>query len=173
MRLELLPAREREQSAHQLAALLGRALGHAEHLALFVAERGSPLDQAEAADHRGEQIVEIVRDAAGQLADRIHLLRLDQLAFERPLFADVGQRSGELDRIAVEILEQHGLVEEMLVVPVAALPAIFNGRAAGLPPCLDCGKYAVAVVGVEPLGPDFAGRANSSWVKPVIASSHR
>jgi hypothetical protein len=29
------------------------------------------------AQHGGQQIVEIMRDAAGQLADRIHFLRLD------------------------------------------------------------------------------------------------
>ena len=32
-----------------------------------------------AAEHRGEQIVEIVGDAAGQLADRVHLAGLEQL----------------------------------------------------------------------------------------------
>ena len=35
--------------------------------------------QAEAADHDGQKIVEIMRDAAGELTDRRHLLRLLQL----------------------------------------------------------------------------------------------
>ena len=35
-------------------------------------------EQVEDAEHDGEQVVEIVGDAAGQLADRLHLLRLEQ-----------------------------------------------------------------------------------------------
>ena len=35
-------------------------------------------DQLEAPHHDGQQVVEIVRDTAGQLADCIHLLRLEQ-----------------------------------------------------------------------------------------------
>ena len=61
----------------------------AEDLPLLVLERGPPLDQAEAADDRSEQIVEVVRDAAGQLADRIHLARLDQLSFRALAVGDV------------------------------------------------------------------------------------
>ena len=41
--------------------------------------RDALLHQVERADDAGQQIVEIVRDAAGQLADRFHLLRLAQL----------------------------------------------------------------------------------------------
>ena len=35
------------------------------------------------ADDRGQQVVEVVRDAAGQAADRFHLLRVAQLLFEQ------------------------------------------------------------------------------------------
>ena len=35
-------------------------------------------DHVEAADDDGEQIVEVVSDTAGELADRLHLLRLAQ-----------------------------------------------------------------------------------------------
>ena len=38
-----------------------------------------PID-VEAAEHDGEQVVEVVRDAAGELADGLHLLRLAQRA---------------------------------------------------------------------------------------------
>ena len=93
--------------------------------------------KSEPADHRCEKIVEIVRDSAGELADRIHLLRLDELAFERSLVGDVGQRARELDRTAVAVLQQHGLVEEVLVAAVGALPAIFDRQPTGLPPGLD------------------------------------
>ena len=45
-----------------------------------------PVDQelAVADDHR-QQVVEVVRDAAGEPADRLHLLRLAQLLLELPL----------------------------------------------------------------------------------------
>ena len=41
------------------------------------------------ADDRGQDIVEIVRDAAGELADRLHLGRLRDLALEPGLLAIV------------------------------------------------------------------------------------
>ena len=56
-----------------------------------------------ALNHR-QNIVEIVRNACRQLADRLHLLRLAQLAFEQQVFSDIlGQQQemrfpGKLDR---------------------------------------------------------------------------
>ena len=47
-------------------------------------------DDLEPADHRGQQIVEIVGDAAGQLADRLHLLRLAQRLLGPLALADLG-----------------------------------------------------------------------------------
>ncbi len=41
------------------------------------------------ADDGGEHVVEIVRDAAGELADRFHLLLLAHLMLQRPLLGDV------------------------------------------------------------------------------------
>ena len=38
-----------------------------------------PVEHLQIADHDLEQVVEVVRDAAGQLADRLHLLALAQL----------------------------------------------------------------------------------------------
>ena len=43
------------------------------------------------ADDDGEQVVEVMRHAAGQLADCLHLLRLGELGFQRLLFGDVHQ----------------------------------------------------------------------------------
>ncbi len=47
-------------------------------------------EDLEAADHRRQQIVEIVGDAAGQLADRLHLLRLAQRLLGPLALADLG-----------------------------------------------------------------------------------
>ena len=47
-------------------------------------------DDLQPADHRGQQIVEIVGDAAGELADRLHLLRLAQRLLGALALADLG-----------------------------------------------------------------------------------
>ena len=82
--LERLLAREGEQPAGQRGGAL-RALQR--HLlgARDPRDRGRrrqfghlPADHVEAAEDDGEQIVEVVRDAAGELADRFHLLRLPE-----------------------------------------------------------------------------------------------
>ena len=91
--LQLLAAGEGEQPADQLGALLGGVAGHADDLRLLLVQRQPPLDHAEPAEHRGEQIVEIVRDAAGQLADRVHLAGLEQL-FSSSCVGDVEQGAG-------------------------------------------------------------------------------
>ena len=60
------------------------------------------------AEDHGQQIVEIVRDAAGQLAERLHLLRLEQLLarvlqpmLRFPLLGDVAGDLGEADQLAL------------------------------------------------------------------------
>ena len=76
--VERLPAAEREQLGGQLGALLQRVLRLPQHLALIrVAE--APLNHLQVAGDHGQKIIEIVSDAAGQLADRLHLLRLPEL----------------------------------------------------------------------------------------------
>ena len=113
--LQRLAAGEGEQPLDQLGALLGGAAGHADDLPVLLLERQPPLDQAEAAEHRGEQIVEIVGDAAGQLADRVHLARFEQLLLQILAVGDVEQGAGILGGVAVRRAQQHRLVEEMLV----------------------------------------------------------
>src|SRR5215467_8063886 len=123
MRLELLASSEGEQPPDQLAPLLGGTLRHAEDLTMILIERDPFVEKAEATDHGCKQVVEIVRDAPSQLSDRIHLLGVDQLAFERTLLRNVGDGSREFHGPAVAIPKQHGLIEEMLVGSVNALPA--------------------------------------------------
>ncbi len=66
-----------------------------------------PADHVEAAQHDGQEVVEVVRDAAGELADGFHLLRLAQrllgplarlvlrLQLARALLDGLFQRFGE------------------------------------------------------------------------------
>jgi hypothetical protein len=66
----------------------------------------------------GEHIVEFVRDAAGELADRFHLLRLDQLLLGKTLLADVPHEI--VEDIAVAAAKRRGrdLDREFASVPV-------------------------------------------------------
>ena len=48
----------------------------------------------------GEDVVEIVRDAAGELADGLHLLRLAQLLLQPPLRRDIAEQAEQQERLA-------------------------------------------------------------------------
>src|SRR5207249_10303289 len=52
-------------------------------------------EQVGVAADRGQEVVEVVRDPAGQAADRLHLLRLAQLLVSR---AELGLDAAALDR---------------------------------------------------------------------------
>jgi hypothetical protein len=80
--IQLLAARESEQPAGELGAAAGRAQGslHALHRGLVPGHL--TLKQIKIAHHHAEKIVEVVGDAAGQLAQRLHLVALRQLALQ-------------------------------------------------------------------------------------------
>ena len=69
----------------QLLRQRRRALAGLQDLADVAAQRVGARElveheQLRIADDHGEQVVEVVRDAAGELADGFHLLRLDEAA---------------------------------------------------------------------------------------------
>ena len=88
-RLEDLLAAEGEQLARQRR----RAIGGVQDLVHLRGHRRVRLDavrhQLGIAADRGQQVVEVVRDAAGEPADRLHLLGLAQLILELHAIADV------------------------------------------------------------------------------------
>ena len=89
-----LPPPEGEQAAGELGAERRRLLGLLQNLAV-VGVGHTPLQQFQiAGDHR-QQVVEVVRDAAGQLADRLHLLGLAQLLLHALARRDVADEAGE------------------------------------------------------------------------------
>ena len=90
-RRQVLLSRKRHHPPNQFRALLGRMLHLVQDQLVPIAHRKSALEQVDSADHRGEQIVEIMGNAAGQLAKRIHLLDLQQLPFQLLAVADVGK----------------------------------------------------------------------------------
>ena len=77
-----------------------------------------PRDLAVAADH-GQQVVEVVRDTARELADRLHLLRLPELVLEPAALGDVAQHeqvaAGEELRLRADL--EHAPVAVLLAVP--------------------------------------------------------
>ena len=102
MQLQFLLAGEGQHSLRQRRAAFGRGHRIVEIAADIRAVRHALAGKVEAADDDGEQIVEIMGDAAGQLADRVHLLRLDDgvtRGVERLLrFAPFGQVAGDLGK---------------------------------------------------------------------------
>ncbi|MNG05243.1 hypothetical protein D3C84_884230 [compost metagenome] len=69
-------------------------------LNLVGARGGDPLlDQLQAGDDAGEQVVEVVGNAPGQFAQRVHFLHLQQLGFGTRAFGDL---IGQLGRGVVQ-----------------------------------------------------------------------
>ena len=94
LRLQQLPPSEGEQLPHELGGPISCArdlLGVAtEPVAGFEA-----LEQELAvARDRGQQVIEVVGDAAGEPADGLQPLRLEQLGLERLALRDVARRRG-------------------------------------------------------------------------------
>ena len=77
--IEALPARERKQLARQGCAALRGKLDSFRRMLSFRIVGKSLLDQRDVAAHNHEQIVEIVRDASGQLTESLHFLDLREL----------------------------------------------------------------------------------------------
>ena len=82
LRPQRLLAREGEQLAGQAGGAVGILADLLDVVIIAVARRVAHQHQVAMADDRGQDIVEIVRDAAGELADRLHLGRLGDLALE-------------------------------------------------------------------------------------------
>jgi len=78
-RFQLLPARKSQQALRQCGASLSPLHGVLQQAVAARILRQPLLEQAEASQHRHQQIVEVMRHAARQLPDGVHLLRFEQL----------------------------------------------------------------------------------------------
>jgi hypothetical protein len=116
--LERLPAREGEQPLRQAGSPVDAAArGFDVSRDVLVARAHPALDQVDRALDDGQQVVEVVRDAAGQLAEPFHLLRLHELGLrllERllpaPPLGDVARdlrESAQAPRRVVQGIEHH------------------------------------------------------------------
>ena len=87
------------------------------------------------ADEGGEEVVEVVRDAAGQPAERVHLLGLPKLIFQALSFGDVARDTQHRGQGLVPLLgdlERHHVgVDPPLAAGEADDPKLPSGRGAG------------------------------------------
>ena len=117
-RLQRLLARKGEQARGQGGAAVGRLadqLGDGRKRRVVLHGVGEDLDRAR--DH-GEHVVEFVRDAAGELADRLHLLRLDQLLLGGALLRHVLDEIVDEGAAAEAERRARRLDQDLVAVPV-------------------------------------------------------
>ena len=83
-------------------------------------------EQRGVAEYAGQQVVEVVRDAAGEAADALHLLGLEQLLLEAPGRRDVDEQDHGPDGRAVAVLQWGAVDLDIDDAPVAprALPVL-------------------------------------------------
>ncbi len=107
-----LPPREGEQAMGERGGAVRRNHRGVDvaHGALGASLVETDLQQIERADDAGQQIVEVVRDAAGQLPDRLHLLRLPQGFFGgfQPLSGGLLRGHVAGDRVDVILVRHTG-----------------------------------------------------------------
>ncbi len=114
LEIQRLASGEGQQAVGQRGGAVGRGGRGLDEALGFVVATGLDvaLGQVEPADDAGEHIVEVVGDAAGELADRFHLLRLAQRGlglfagghFLEQTFVDLRQRLGALLDAALQRL---------------------------------------------------------------------
>src|SRR5262245_27262746 len=90
LRLERLAPSKSQQMTDQVGATLGGLQGIDQKRLELQADRAAAADEPEIADDHAQEIIEIVRHAAREAADRLHLLRLDEPLLEALLLGDIG-----------------------------------------------------------------------------------
>ncbi len=107
-RLQALLARERQELAHEVRGAVGVLLDLHDVGEGRIARPEAQQQKIAEADHRGQQIVEVVRHAAGELAHRLHLLRLGELRLEALLIGGVDEMQDEAGIARAEAADEHG-----------------------------------------------------------------
>ena len=164
-RLQRLLAGEGQQMLGQIGAAFGGfvdQLGDGRELRLI---GDGLLQDADGAGDDGQDVVEVVRDAAGQLADRVHLLRLPQLGFRGLLF---GQVAADEEMAADRLRPRPGPVQRdglAVLVDIARLEIAL---------ALSPSRRPHLVAGVfEIVGVDELDRAVPDHVRRLIAEDAR
>ena len=168
-----LLAREGEQAADQFGAAAGRRQGRFQVVVEALVGGQFVLQRGQVAGDDGEQVVEVVGESAGELADGFHLLGLDQCGLAGLLFGDVdgqheealyaaGNRGFRYHRAAGIYLAAVGVGARVLVADLLATGGLLEIRLdldIGFGP-EDFGDAApddALLVGAEPLGVALVG----------------
>ncbi|GJE45825.1 hypothetical protein AEGHOMDF_5025 [Methylobacterium soli] len=126
LRVERLAAREGEQAVRQGGRPLRGALGGVD-VAVELGQaplRHAGLQEFEASRDAGEQVVEVVRDAARELAHRLHLLGLAQLLLGPVLVGEVAADDVEQRRVGLG----HGRPHDGPILAVPGADAVDEAR---------------------------------------------
>ena len=109
----------------------------------------------------GEDVVKIVRHAAGQLADGFHFLRLAQLLAQLAAFGDVHNDAANLDQLAVGIRNDFALFTHVAFLAARENDAMFEIEGlAAFQGVTDGGGNARAVIGVNGTKEAIGGHRN-------------
>ena len=151
-RLEDLLAAEREQLARDRGRPLDCAPDFFDVGPRLVIRGDGGERELGVADHGGQRVVQIVRDAAGESPDRLHLLRLPKLILEVAPFGDVLHSADHADRAALVVANDVGQLVDPAHRPVDTHDAVLDvvalarfGRRPARSP------HGVAVVGMNEL----------------------
>ena len=96
--LQRLLAGKCQQLAHQTGGAVGVVFNLNKVSKRGVADAVALQQQVAETDDRGQEVVKVVGDAAGQLSHRLHFLRLGEFDFEVFLFGSVDQIDDETGR---------------------------------------------------------------------------
>ncbi len=122
-------AAEGQEAFGQRCAAIGRALDRVSLCPFRIVRFEHHRQQVRGAEDRGEHVVEIVRDPAGEPADGFHFLRLAQLILEREPRGDVARDCLHADRLAVFLDDLYALPEPQLTAILCKRRKLEIGRA--------------------------------------------
>ena len=161
-RAQRLLAREGEQLADQRGGAVGVLADLHQVAVLDVGDVVAHQQEVAVAVDRGQEVVEVVGDAAGELADRLHLLALDELRLEGLELGGVGEDREQRRRAVEHGAGEGDLQEDLLAVGGAAgdLGAAEGAAAGGVGEALgDRAAEALDQVGDVDAGRSRARRA--------------
>src|SRR5439155_9903340 len=143
-------ARERQQLSRQRRRPLRQVENVLQKLAESIRQAVLAQSQRRVAIDAGEEVVELVGHAAGQGADALHLLRLQELTLQMFAVADVALNADEMRQLALTVhdrrdCERYGKAPAVLAAAgKLALPAR-SGREVAPGVGVRAGGFAAAV----------------------------
>ena len=132
-------------------------------VAARVAVVGGVQQQLDVAGDGREQIVEVVRDAAGELSDRLHLLRLAEPRRQLGTVGYVHHRADAAHGVALLVADHRAVVDDGGIAAVRSTEAVLRFPPSA--PLLMNGRehdraHALQIVRMDSLGPPLLGRVD-------------